>query len=73
MGTPARAHGVGTPSLYSGEVQEDWDPRGSRRLVCIKEKLYKECIADLGYEFVPNQDSETHPPIKEDMRSDAGR
>jgi hypothetical protein len=39
MGTPARTHGVGTPSLYSGEDQEDWGLGGIRRIYCIKGKF----------------------------------
>jgi hypothetical protein len=39
MGTPARAHGVGTPSLYSGEAQEDWGLGGIQKIDCIKGKF----------------------------------
>jgi hypothetical protein len=40
MGRPARTHGVGTPSLYLGEAQEDRLRRHP------KDNLYKEktCI-----------------------------
>jgi hypothetical protein len=71
MGTPTRAHGIGTPSLYSGEAQEDWGSGGIQRIICIRKNLCKEGGNRLSLRscILPDQDSGTQPPIKGDGRS----